>query len=84
MMPTNYLLPATNSQASKEFFLVRVLIKEMSNLEKLDGSRQEVVEIIKNINGIMLFEHINITRINPKCNLMGITSCDFPRVQKPT
>jgi hypothetical protein len=47
MMPTNYLLPTTNSQVSKDFFVVKVLIGKMSNLEKLDEFRQEVVEIIK-------------------------------------
>ncbi len=56
----------------------------MSNLEKLDESRKEVVEIIKKHQwNHALFGHINITRINPKCNLWGITSCDFPRVEKP-
>jgi hypothetical protein len=44
MMHTKYLLGTTNSQTSKDFAPIKVLINRLSKLERLDESSQQVVQ----------------------------------------
>jgi len=44
MMPKEYLLPTINSQTSKDFAVIKILINRMSKLERLDESKQEIAK----------------------------------------